>query len=173
VLYSVRMLPPFPRRGKAAVLVTMLRQTACSMAGHLRLRIAAVPPPAMLLALRGEKTTTGIVGLDFDPDARENLVKACEAVLASVQTLIPEGTAYRKNVETAVNYKLKVLEANAENGAAEEVLGFQLEEEIKACQKELTLIPKMAEWKPWETDKPEVEEVAYGDVDDAMKKYGY
>jgi len=151
----------------------MLRQVASSLAGHLRLRVATVAPPALYVTLRGEKTTTGIVGLDFDPNARENLVKVCGEVLASVQEHIPEGVAYRENVETAVNYKLKVLEANAENGAAEEVLGFQLEQEIKACQKELTLIPKMAEWKPWDTTETEIAEVPYVEVDEAMKKHGY
>ena len=32
----------------------------------------------------------------------------------------------------------------------EDKLGRQLEEEIRMCENELSLIPKMAEWKPWE-----------------------
>eukprot|EP00191_Tetraselmis_sp_GSL018_P004655 CAMPEP_0177599546 /NCGR_PEP_ID=MMETSP0419_2-20121207/13058_1 /TAXON_ID=582737 /ORGANISM="Tetraselmis sp., Strain GSL018" /LENGTH=197 /DNA_ID=CAMNT_0019092301 /DNA_START=67 /DNA_END=661 /DNA_ORIENTATION=- len=119
-------------------------------------------------AIRGEKTTTNLVGLDFDPNARDNLVKICNEVLHAVKTQIPVGVKYRENLESTIEYKLKVLELNPDNGAAEEVLGFQLEQEIKACEKELSLIPKMAEWKPWETSKSEVEEVPYDKIDEAL-----
>ena len=95
-------------------------------------------------AKRGEKTTTNIVGLDYDPEGRQNLIKACNEVLSSVRTKIPEGVAYRTNLERTLEWKLKVLELNPENGAAEEALGFQFEQEIAACKQELSLIPKMA-----------------------------
>mmetsp|Transcript_14882 Transcript_14882/g.41832 ORF Transcript_14882/g.41832 Transcript_14882/m.41832 type:complete len:148 (-) Transcript_14882:240-683(-) len=145
----------------------MLRRVATSVAGQFRPAL-----PSLFVTHRGEKTSTNIVGLDFDPNARENLVKACHEVLSSVQASIPAEALYRKNLEQTMAWKLKVLELNPENGAAEEVLGFQLEQEIDACQKELSLIPQMAEWKPWETENPEVEDVPYGKIDEALKKYG-
>lgn len=122
----------------------MLRSVTASIAGKL-LRPSV---PGISLVVRGEKTTTNIVGLDFDPNARQNLISACNEVLSSVAQHIPAGVLYRDSLEKTIAYKLKVLELNPENGAAEEVLGFQLEQETAACKKELTLIPKMAGWPP-------------------------
>ncbi|KAL4857027.1 putative NADH dehydrogenase [ubiquinone] 1 alpha subcomplex subunit 5 [Chlorella vulgaris] len=115
----------------------------------LRLEACAV---AALGGVRGAKSTTGIVGLPVVEDAREELKRQLQAVLDAV-AIIPEAAEYRKSIEKTVRYKLSAAAGEAPDEQLEELLGRQLEEEIKMCKEELGLIPKMAEWAPW--DVPE------------------
>lgn len=105
---------------------------------------------ASLLARGYAKTTTGIVGLPVDENARENLKSALEEILQAVKS-VPETAEYRKSVEATVKGKLEAIEnSDMSDEAIEEKFGRQLEQEIKICQDELRLIPKMVEWAPWE-----------------------
>lgn len=69
------------------------------------------------------KTTTGIVGLNVDPNGRTNLIAAYEKILTELQVgspthargtlhpeswqAIPEDAAYRKAVEAIATYRIK------------------------------------------------------------------
>ena len=55
---------------------------------------------------RGLKTTTGIVGLEVDPQARETVQTKAEAVLDAVK-VINQDVQYRKNVEATFQFWLK------------------------------------------------------------------
>lgn len=46
--------------------------------------------------------------------------------------------------------RLKAVESEASDEEVEEEFTMQLEQLIKQCDDELGLIPKMAEWKPWD-----------------------
>lgn len=117
----------------------MLRRLAQSLGPTLRWQVQ----PAAALLTRGTKTTTGIVGLPLDPDARQHLKEKYLEVLEAI-TVIPSSAEYRLAVEKTINYKLDILNSEDIDEAAEEKLGRQLEEEIKMCTDELSLIPKMA-----------------------------
>ncbi len=60
----------------------------------------ALPPS------RGLKATTGIVGLEVDPHARETVQTKAEAVLDAVK-VIDANVQYRKNVEATFGFWLK------------------------------------------------------------------
>lgn len=128
-----------------------LRLSASLAARAARACVPASAPAAVCVgSWRGLKATTGIVGLPVVEDARGALESKYDEVLMLVAELVPAEAEYRRQVEKTVKYKLEVLAAEADDAAAEGVLGRQLEEEIRMCEDELTLIPKMAEWKPWE-----------------------
>ena len=55
---------------------------------------------------RGLKATTGIVGLEVDPHARETVQTKAEAVLDAVK-VIDANVQYRKNVEATFGFWLK------------------------------------------------------------------
>lgn len=101
--------------------------------------------------LRGfaHKATTGIVGLPVDEEARSNLTAILNQVLEEIK-IIPADVEYRKAVEETVNRKLSALATDVSDEDLEASFGRQLEQEIKLCQEELKLIPRMAEWKPWD-----------------------
>lgn len=46
--------------------------------------------------------------------------------------------------------RMKAVESGATDEEVEEQFTMQLEQLIKQCDDELGLIPKMAEWKPWD-----------------------
>lgn len=99
---------------------------------------------AAAMAVRGMKSTTGIVGLPVVPDARGELQRSLQAVLDALAAQIPEDTEYRRSVEKTVRWKLQAAASDAPDEQVEELLGRQLEEDIKLCREELALIPKMA-----------------------------
>ncbi len=45
---------------------------------------------------------------------------------------------------------MRAVESGASDEEVEEQFTMQLEQLIKQCDDELGLIPKMAEWKPWD-----------------------
>eukprot|EP00884_Botryococcus_braunii_P021505 jgi/Botrbrau1/8038/Bobra.13_2s0012.3 len=99
---------------------------------------------AWSLSARGLKQTTGIVGLAVDPEARLHLRERLDEILRRVKELIPEHAEYRKVVEATANYRMKLLDSQATDEEVEEKLEAQLEQLIKQCNDELSLIPKMA-----------------------------
>lgn len=106
--------------------------------------------------------------MPLDPDARQHLKEKYLEVLEAI-TVIPSSAEYRLAVEKTINYKLDILNSEDIDEAAEEKLGRQLEEEIKMCTDELSLIPKMAEWKPWEVPEGHtVEVIEEQDIEDRV-----
>lgn len=97
------------------------------------------------------KATTGIVGLPLKESARTELAQKAEDVLRALDAHgIPTSAAYRQAVEQKCGGLLEGLRNQPDDAELERVFGRQLEEEIKLCEDELGLIPKMAEWKPWQ-----------------------
>eukprot|EP00890_Picochlorum_soloecismus_P002503 jgi/Picsp_1/3253/NSC_06093-R1_mitochondrial nadh:ubiquinone oxidoreductase 19 kda subunit len=103
-------------------------------------------------ALSSHKATTGIVGLPLDEHARKHLTERLHEIMDSLKSHgIPETAAYRTGLEETCQAKLKALgNESYSDEQLEEMFGRQLEQEIKMSLDELSLIPKMAEWKPWE-----------------------
>lgn len=103
-------------------------------------------------ALSSHKDTTGIVGLPLDEHARKHLIERLQEIMVSLKSHgIPETAAYRTGLEETCQGKLKALgNESYSDEQLEDMFGRQLEQEIKMSLDELSLIPKMAEWKPWE-----------------------
>ncbi|KAK9830450.1 hypothetical protein WJX72_011824 [[Myrmecia] bisecta] len=121
-----------------------------TLASHLVQPIRWQCHPAFsLIASRGLKQTTGIVGLDVDPKAREHLGSKLQDILDALK-VIPEDAQYRINVEAVVRHRQQAVSSEASDQEVEAQLELQLEQLIKECNEELWLIPKMAEWKPWD-----------------------
>ncbi|KAL3162246.1 hypothetical protein ABBQ32_009945 [Trebouxia sp. C0010 RCD-2024] len=125
--------------------MALLRQIAKALPSQLRSRLN----PCAAVCSRGVKTHTGIAGLDVDPNARETLRTNLEQALVAIK-VIPEEAEYRKNVEATIKHKLQVVNSDVTDEEAEDQLDAQLEQYIKFINDELTLIPKMAVWAPWD-----------------------
>ena len=112
----------------------------------LRVEVGSLAAP---MAVRGVKTTTGIVGLPVVEDARAELQQQLQAVLDALGA-IPEDAEYRRSLEKTVRFKLQAAASDVPDEQLEDLLSRQVEEEIKMCREELTLIPKMAggRWRP-------------------------
>jgi len=110
---------------------------------------AAAPATAFGANRYAHKATTGIVGLPVDEEARQHLKEQLEQVLEAIK-IIPAEAEYRRSVEMTVNAKLAAAASDASDRQLEDTFGRQLEQEIKLCKEELKLIPKMAEWRPWD-----------------------
>merc|ERR1740130_1290649 len=108
------------------------------------------------IPVAGLKATTNLVGLDVVPNAPEVLSTLYTQQLEDLKA-IPSTAEYRINVEKIANYRLKLVaekdstDVDAAINAVEAEVGLQVEEMIKEAEAELRLIPKMAEWKPWES----------------------
>ena len=70
---------------------------------------------------------------------------ACMSVAAGKVYVLPALTSC--GVRTS---RLKAVESEVSDEEVEEQFTMQLEQLIKQCDEELGLIPKMAEWKPWD-----------------------
>merc|ERR1711934_665588 len=103
------------------------------------------------------KITTNLVGLEVVPNAPEVLVDLYGTTLEALKD-IPASAEYRINVEKITNYRLKVVTDEPTIDAIESVMGLQVEEMIDEAKDELELIPRMAEWKAWEDEVPDVNE---------------
>jgi len=96
------------------------------------------------------KETTGIVGLEVVPNAREVLISLYNKTLNEIK-IIPENVPYRRHVEAFTNHRMKVCREEEDWETIEKRIACgQVEELIEDAESELQLIPKMAEWKPWE-----------------------
>ncbi|KAK7380394.1 hypothetical protein VNO78_32904 [Psophocarpus tetragonolobus] len=95
------------------------------------------------------KASTGIVGLEVVPNAREVLIELYNKTLKEIQK-VPEDEGYRKAVESFTKHRLTVCNEEHDWEAIEKRLGCgQVEELIEEAQDELKLIDKMIEWDPW------------------------
>jgi hypothetical protein len=89
------------------------------------------------------KQTTGIVGLDVVPNAREVLIDLYTKTLKEIKA-VPEDEGYRKAVESFTSHRLKVCKEEQDWELIEKKLGCgQVEELIEEARDELTLIGKM------------------------------
>ena len=70
---------------------------------HRAGRLASASPVGQL-GQRGVKDTTGIVGIDVDPNARASLKDICQQVLKAIQ-VVPDTAEYRRSVESAMKYR--------------------------------------------------------------------
>lgn len=94
--------------------------------------------------LSAAKESTGIVGLDVVPNAREVLIGLYDQTLKVVKDQIPEQAEYRRSVERITNYRLKVCQEEEEHERIEQRIGCgQVEELIEQANDELALIPVM------------------------------
>ena len=75
------------------------------------LRLESGAAAASLTAIRGAKSTTGIVGLPVVPNARQELQAQYQAVLDALAA-IPEDAEYRRSVEKTVRWKLQAAAAD-------------------------------------------------------------
>ena len=89
------------------------------------------------------KETTGIVGLEVVPNAREVLISLYTKTLKEIKA-VPENEGYRKAVESFTNHRLSVCHEEEEWERIEKRIGCgQVEELIEEAQDELKLIGKM------------------------------
>lgn len=67
-----------------------------------------------VLRMAVTKTTTGIVGLPVNPNARQDLISIYQRTLREIQVLPTEAAAYKDAVERITKYRLSVVEKNEE-----------------------------------------------------------
>nr|CAD1828583.1 unnamed protein product [Ananas comosus var. bracteatus] len=95
------------------------------------------------------KQTTGIVGLEVVPNAREVLISLYTKTLKEIQA-VPEDEGYRKAVESFTRHRLRICQEEEDWEQIEKRVGCgQVEELIEEAEDELKLIAKMIEWDPW------------------------
>merc|ERR1712137_106956 len=105
-----------------------------------------------MLRLAVTKTSTGLVGLQVNPTARQDLIKIYRRTLEEVKILPPEATNYRNAVEQITKFRLHVVETNVDEDVIERKINCgQLEELIEQAEDELSVIPVYIERKLWES----------------------
>ena len=98
---------------------------------------------AALRAARAVKQTTGIVGLDVVPNAREVLIGLYKRTLKEIEA-VPKDEGYRKAVESFTNHRLQICQEEDDWKRIEDRIGCgQVEELIEEAEDELKLIAKM------------------------------
>uniref|UniRef100_M4C102 Uncharacterized protein n=1 Tax=Hyaloperonospora arabidopsidis (strain Emoy2) TaxID=559515 RepID=M4C102_HYAAE len=132
-----------------------------------------------MLRMAATKTSTGLVGLNVNPNARQDLIQIYRRTLEEVkvrfvpiapclyqhlyplpplllllllQILPPEAKNYRNAVEQITNFRLNVVEKNEDENVIERTINCgQLEELIEQAEDELSVIPVYIEHKLWES----------------------
>ncbi|CAD6340903.1 unnamed protein product [Miscanthus lutarioriparius] len=100
-------------------------------------------------AARAVKETTGIVGLEVVPNAREVLIGLYTRTLKEIEA-VPKDEGYRKAVESFTNHRLQICQEEDDWKRIEDRIECgQVEELIEEAEDELKLIAKMVEWDPW------------------------
>jgi len=111
------------------------------------------------------KTSTGLVGLAVNKNARNEVIELQKKMLKNIQK-IPADAEYRKVVEATASYRLKQCESISDPQKLEESFdNLQLEEIIQESLLELDLMEQYAQWKFWET-----EEVKAAVMEDALNQ---
>ena len=117
----------------------------CAGGGRAMLRVAAAraAAPALRVATRA-KSTTGIVGLQVQPDARAILTGLYTKTLSALEAL-PADSAYRRQVQEMTAERLSIVKGNEDLMKIEEAIGAgQVEQVIQQAEDELGLIPALA-----------------------------
>ncbi|KAL9271953.1 putative NADH dehydrogenase [ubiquinone] 1 alpha subcomplex subunit 5, mitochondrial [Drosera capensis] len=95
------------------------------------------------------KESTGIVGLDVVPNAREALISLYKQTLTKIRS-VPEDEGYRKAVESFTRHRLSVCEETEDWEDIERKIGCgQVEELIEEAKDELKLMGHLKEWDAW------------------------
>ncbi|KAF4322586.1 hypothetical protein BBO99_00003789 [Phytophthora kernoviae] len=115
-----------------------------------------------VLRMAVTKTSTGLVGLPVNPNARQDLIQLYRRTLQEI--LPPEAKNYRNAVEKITNFRLNVVETHEDVSEAgddgtilvedtiERTINCgQLEELIEQAEDELSVIPVYLEHKLWES----------------------
>ncbi len=88
-----------------------------------------------------KKSSTGIVGLPYDPHARETLIRLQKEILEKAKALLPEESEYFKSITATAKHRLKACETITDDLELEgELVYGQLEELADASKEELNLI---------------------------------
>ncbi len=88
-----------------------------------------------------KKSSTGIVGLPYDPHARETLIRLQKEILEKAKALLPEESEYFKSITATAKHRLRACETITDDLELEEELVYgQLEELADAAKDELNLI---------------------------------
>ena len=96
------------------------------------------------------KRTTGVTGLAVHPEPLESLRGIYVETLNQLKSL-PTTAAYRKETEALTTERLQILDKSSSVRDVERAIGFgQIEEAICVAEKELRLVHRVAQWKPWE-----------------------
>ena len=105
-------------------------------------RATATARPALFVSARS-KTSTGLVGLEVEPDAKPVLLGLYAKTLAALES-VPKDAEYRKAMEGLAKSRVSVLESTDDLKAIEKQIGGgQVEQLIQQAQDELSLIPKL------------------------------
>lgn len=146
LLSAGRLLPH--KQSAPQAQIAMLRQVALSLPSSLRVTSQLVIQRhfAEGFTTSDPKLFKKFIGVEDNlgagPDARGKLNGLLNELLDALKVL-PESSDYRRAVEATAKYRLKVLELNDSDLAAEEVLDSHLEEIILECNEELALLPIM------------------------------
>ena len=102
------------------------------------------------------KHSTGLVGLEVNPRAREDAKKIYNKLLKELEA-VPSKVPYRLAVERVAKHRLSLIDKHEDQKELEDVLEMQLEEIIEEAKSELELLPLVLEDKPWEVSGRKVE----------------
>eukprot|EP01104_Vermistella_antarctica_P001142 TRINITY_DN11200_c0_g1_i1.p1 TRINITY_DN11200_c0_g1~~TRINITY_DN11200_c0_g1_i1.p1 ORF type:complete len:137 (-),score=24.06 TRINITY_DN11200_c0_g1_i1:236-622(-) len=102
-----------------------------------------------------QKQTTGLTGVEVVPNAREVLIGLYNRTLEKLNEF-PAEAGYRQAVEKTTTERLKVVEQEdtVEKIEAKICPGQHIELLIEQAEDELTLMPSMLEWQPWNYTGP-------------------
>ncbi|GAB5034264.1 nadh dehydrogenase [Nannochloropsis oceanica] len=99
------------------------------------------------------KTATGPVGLEVNPNSRDDFIKQQKTLLEKVKKF-PADAEYRKVITSIATYRLGKAEAITDPVALEKELDDgQLEEMLAQGEDELMLMDDYEERKYWETEE--------------------
>ncbi|KAG7099246.1 hypothetical protein E1B28_001109 [Marasmius oreades] len=151
-----------PRRDGTALKAGSARSTMVVKGQYSSRAVTTLSPTKMFRFTRPlyqvTKTTTRITGLAVHPHPLSALAQVYESTLTALNN-IPTTSVYRQGVEALTLRKLSIVKtANGDITAVEKQLEEgQIEESLHIAEDELSLVGKMAEWKPWEPleEKPE------------------
>jgi NADH dehydrogenase (ubiquinone) 1 alpha subcomplex subunit 5 len=119
---------------------------------------------ARVAALARQKSTTGIVGLAVEPEARSVLSAVYTRTLEQLQAF-PAESAYRSTVEALTKERLAVVESKTDLLEIEEQIGAgQVEQLIQQANDELSLMPALLDAKVWEEYVGPPAEEIYADL---------
>ncbi|CAG5121016.1 unnamed protein product, partial [Candidula unifasciata] len=96
------------------------------------------------------KVSTGLTGLAVSQHPHKTLKALYNRIIVLLQK-IPQESAYRRHTEKIINERLKMVENESDTAKLERKINCgQVEEVIKQTERELYLVRKLLEWKPWE-----------------------
>jgi len=102
---------------------------------------------------RKVKEKTGLTGLQVEPNWKEILIELYEKILQDIRQM-PENAFYRQMTEKQTQYQLDIVRKEDDYEKVEDSCGgYQVEELIEQAKSELSLIPSLLKWKPWDVDE--------------------